>query len=131
MKRNKQASAEMWARYADAEDRAISYLVDGGRFPPEVAIAIATRVEFLLAVAWEDLQEEMRARRDPREVKQISLSHMHQIRHAFASTSPGLSDAAAEQHVFDLLREFTPDRAWYIASIVRRTVASWWPESVS
>src|SRR5579864_6303954 len=103
----KKASDEALAR-CEAEDQAFSYLAHGNRFAPSVARAISIRVEFLLAVIWEDLQEEMRERRDPREVRQISLYQMREIRDAFAATAPGLSNAVAEQHLVDLLRTFPP-----------------------
>jgi hypothetical protein len=132
MKIDKRSCKEANTRLA-AEDEAVFYLLDDNRFTSQTSIAIAIRVEFLLALAWEDLQEEMRARSDPREVMEISPYHMLQIRKAFVSTPPALSDAAAEQQIVDLLRKFPPDRAWHIASKVRRSVESWWsirsPES--
>jgi hypothetical protein len=120
MKSNEQAEA-VSARL-DAEDRAIAYLVDGNRFPPQVSTAVATRVEFFLAVAWENEQEDMRTRRSRREVMEISICDMRAIREAFAENPPRLSDGAAEQHVLSLLNKFPRDRAWDIARKVRRAV---------
>jgi hypothetical protein len=107
-----------------AEDRIFEYLAHK-KWSPETSITIATRVEFFLAVLGEDEQEDMRRRRDPREVVQISLSNMREVRRAFGGTAPGNSDAAAEQHVIDLLSKFPPDRAWWIAHKVRKSLAPW------
>jgi hypothetical protein len=47
---------------------------------------------------------------------------MQELHAALATIPPGVrSDATAEQHVIDLLADFPPDRAWWIA----RTVAKW------
>jgi hypothetical protein len=102
---------------AEAEDRAVSFLCDD-KWSPQVAAAIAIRVEFFLAATWEAEQEQRRWD-DPREVVAIERHEMQEVRNAFARTRPGMSDVVAERHVVDLLTKFPPDRAWWIARKVR------------
>jgi hypothetical protein len=52
-----------------AEDDAVEYL---HKLDPAVAFATACSVERTLAIEWEAEQEEMRRRRDPRKVMEIS-----------------------------------------------------------
>jgi len=108
-----------FARMA-TEDRAVAYLTDE-KWSPQVSMAIAMRVEFFLAVRWEDEQEAMRDD-DPREVIEIVPREMQEARKLFARTPPGTSDAVAEQHVVNMLTKFPPDRAWWISRKVRRAV---------
>jgi hypothetical protein len=109
---------EVFARL-EAEDRAVVYL---GKFPPQVALATALSVESSLATRWEEEQNERIRQRDPRDVVQIMPSDMQQLNHALDKIPPNIrSDAAAEQHVIDLLVDFPPDRAWWIA----HKVAKW------
>lgn len=111
---------EVFARL-EAEDRAVVYL---GKFPPQVALATALSVELSLATSWEEEQREMIRQRDPREVVQIFASDMEELNAALAEIPPGVqSDAAAEQHVFDLLADFPPDRAWRVAHKVAKWAA--------
>ena len=107
---------EVFARL-EAEDRAVVYL---GKLPPQVALATALSVELSLATSWEEEQNERILQ--PREVVQIMPSDMQQLNAALDKISPNIrSDAAAEQHVIDLLVDFPPDWAWWIA----HKVAKW------
>lgn len=109
---------EVFARLA-AEDRAVVHL---GKFPPQVALATALSVELSLATSWEEEQNERIRQRDPRDVVQIMPSDMQQLNAALDKIPPNIrSDAAAEQHVIDLLVDFPPDWAWWIA----HKVAKW------
>jgi hypothetical protein len=109
-----------FARMA-AEDRAVAFLTQE-RWSPQVSMAIAIRVEFFLAVRWEDEQEAMRDDDDPREVIEIVPREMQEARKWFARTPPGMSDAVAEQHVLDMLTKVPLDRAWWTSRKVRRAV---------
>jgi hypothetical protein len=107
---------EVFARL-EAEDRAVVYL---GKFPPQVALATALSVEWSLATSWEEEQNERILQ--PREVVGIMPSDMQQLNAALDKIPPNIrSEAAAEQHVFDLLMDFPPDRAWWIA----HKIAKW------
>jgi hypothetical protein len=120
MSRSKNSPWE-WVPRAEAEDRAVVYLTQE-RWSPQVSMAIAIRVEFFLAVRWEEEQEVMRHHDDPREVIEIVPREMQEARTLFARTPPGISNAAAEQHVVDMLTKFPLDRAWWISRRVRRYV---------
>ena len=100
-----------------AEDRVFAYLA--GNFTYEAAVAIANRVEFLLAARWENRQEELRKSSYEGTVFEISIAEMAQSHYRFRVTPPGHSDALGEQHVIDLLSEFPADQAWHIARKVR------------
>jgi hypothetical protein len=107
---------EIFARL-DAEDRIVKYL---SKFPPEVALATALRVEVSLATRWEERQN------DPREVVQIYATDFKEVNAAIAKIPPGIqSDDAAEQHVIRILADFPPDWAWWIARKVARFEANW------
>ncbi len=109
-----------------AVDRAFEYLASKNGFHPRTTIAIAIRVEFFLAVRWEDKQEELRRRRDPNVWAEISIPAMGRIRELFARTPPGLSNAAAEQHVIELLTKLRrPDIAWSTAQQLRIELGCW------
>lgn len=112
-----------WERLS-AADAAFHFLVN--KFDPKTSTAIATRVELLTALRWEEEQEEMRKRRERCRVFEISIEGMEQARQAFAKISPGQSDAGGEKYVFGLLTKFLPDEAWWIAKEIRREVLSWW-----
>ena len=100
-------------------DRAVVYL---SKFPPQVALATALSVELSLATSWEEEQREMIRQGDPRVVFRITANDMQNLNDALAEIPPVVqSDAAAEQHVFDLLADFPPDQAWLVA----HNVAKW------
>ena len=103
----------------EAEDRAVVYL---SKFLPPIARTIALYVEWSLATKCAAEQSEMWRRRDPREVVPITLDDFRRLDVALAAIPPGLQfDAAAEQHVSDLLADFSSDWAWWIA----HKVANW------
>src|ERR1035437_3553711 len=109
---------EVFARL-EAEDRAVVYL---GKLPPQVALATALSVELSLATSWEEEQNERFLQ--PREVVGIMPSDMQQLNAALDKIPPNIrSEAAAEQHVFDLLADFPPDRAWRVAHKVAKWAA--------
>ena len=114
----------------EAEDRAVAYLTDE-KWAPEVSMAIARRVEFFLALVWEDEQEDMRRQDSPKLVFEISVCQMQEARRAFVKTVPGLSDAGAEQHVIDMLTKFPADKAWWLARKVRDAVVHWQEARIS
>jgi hypothetical protein len=79
-------------------------------------------VEWALATKCAAIQSEMRRQRDPNEVVEINLNDFQRLIEAIVATPPDIqSDAAAEQHVIDLLADFPPDWAWWIA----HNVADW------
>jgi hypothetical protein len=123
MKRsNQQFENARWARIA-AGDSAHRFLVEN--FAPETAIATAVSVEYFLSVRWETEQEQMRARRDPHMVFEISIAGMAQIRKAFDNVPLGQSNERAEQYVIDLLTRFPADQAWWTAHRVKEEVEAW------
>ena len=67
--RQSQQRERLWHASLRAEDAAVAYLHE---FDPAVAFATACSVERTLAIEWETEQEEMRRRRDPRKVMEIS-----------------------------------------------------------
>jgi hypothetical protein len=96
-----------------AEDDAVRYL---DKFTPEVASVVARNVEMTLANRWEAEQAEMIRRGDPREVAAITEKHKQELDYAMARIPRNArSDAAAEQHVIQLLRKLPPDDAWWAA----------------
>jgi len=108
---------------AAAEDAAIEYLAKD--FTPEVAAAIATTVEMLLAIRWE---EEFLSwdENDTRQVFVITADRMRDIRKAFTEIPRGMSNPRGEQHVFDLLRDLDLDWAWNVARLVRTYLVYKW-----
>jgi hypothetical protein len=109
---------EVFARL-EAEDRAVVYL---GKFPPQVALATALSVELSLATSWEE--EQNKRFLQPREVVPIMPSDMQQLNAALDKIPPNIhSDAVAEQHVINLLADFSPDWAWWIAHKVAKWAA--------
>jgi hypothetical protein len=124
MKRsNEQFENAREARLA-AGDNAYCYLVDN--FTPKTAIAIAVSVEYRLAARWEIEQEQMRARREPYTVFEISIEGMARTRKAFDNVLPGQSDERAEKYVADLLAQFPADQAWWTAHRVREEIGAWY-----
>ncbi len=95
-----------------AEDRIVVYLCTD--FAPQIAAVIATRIEYVLAEKWEAEQEEMRSRKDPRKVFQISKQEMQRVRAAFSKIELDTFNPEAEQHVHELLKNFHSDEAWFI-----------------
>lgn len=100
-----------------AEDRVFAYLAHN--FTYEAAVAIANRVEFLLAARWKHRQEELRQSGYEGTVFEISTAEMAQSHYRFRETQPGNSNSHGEQNVIDLLSEFPADQAWWIAHKVR------------
>jgi hypothetical protein len=111
-----------WERIDTAFDIG-TYLMQN--FSRRVAVAIATRVEFLLAQVWEPQQEVMRKGGDPREVYEIGPSTTRELKAAFDATPPQFSDADAELHVIDRLAKFAPDGAWHASHLIRNEVVRW------
>jgi hypothetical protein len=88
--RRSQQRERLWCASLRAEDEAVAYL---HKFDPAAAFATACSVERTLAIKWEAEQEEMRRRRDPRKVMEISdtrlselFSHSPAYRRAFTPT---------------------------------------------
>jgi hypothetical protein len=106
-----------------AADRAYRFLT--GNFAPETAVAIAVRVEYFQAARWEIEQEQMRARRDPNQVFEISIAEMERRRRAFADVPVGRSNARGEQQVVELLAQFPLDQVWWTAHRAREKVEAW------
>jgi len=100
-----------------AEDRVFAYLADN--FTYDTAVAIANRVEFLLAARWEHRQETLRESGYEGTVFEISTVEMAQSHYRFRDTRPGTSNSHGEQNVIDLLTEFPADQAWWITHKVR------------
>ncbi len=100
-----------------AEDRVFAYLADN--FTYDTAVAIANRVEFLLAARWKHHQEELRQSGYEGTVFEISIAEMARSHYRFRHTRPGTSNSHGEQNVIDLLGEFPADQAWWIAHRVR------------
>jgi hypothetical protein len=101
-----------------AEDDAVEYL---HKLDPAVAFATACSVEQTLAIKWEAEQEEMRRRRDPREVMCISRTRVRELDVALASLPHGVHpDPAAERHLLQIMKDLPPDRAWWVSHLVVR-----------
>jgi hypothetical protein len=116
--RQAQARERLWGASMRAEDDAVAYLYD---FDPAVAFATACGVERTLAIKWEAIQEEMRRRRDPRKVMEISSTRVRELDAALASLPQGVyPDAAAERHLLQILKDLPPDRAWWVSHLVVR-----------
>jgi hypothetical protein len=118
--KNHQSKAleRLWHASLRAEDEAVEYL---HVFDPAVAFATACGVERTLAIKWEAEQEEMRRRRDPRKVMEISSTRVRQLDAALASLPQGVHpDMAAEQQLLQILKDLPPDRAWWVARKVVR-----------
>jgi hypothetical protein len=99
-----------------AEDEAVACL---HMFEPAVAFATACSVERILAIKWEAEQEEMRRRRDPRKVMEISDTRLSELHFALARLPQGVQPhAAAEQWLLQILKDLPPDRAWWVSHLV-------------
>ena len=116
--RQAQARERLWGASMRAEDDAVAYLYD---FDPAVAFATACGVERTLAIKWEAIQEEMRRRRDPRKVMEISSTRVRELNVALARLPQGVHpDIAAEQQLLQILKDLPRDRAWWVARTVVR-----------
>ena len=113
-----QERERLWGVSLRAEDDAIAYLYE---FDPAVAFATACGVERTLAIKWEAIQEEMRRRRDPRKVMEISSTRVRELNVALARLPQGVHpDPAAERHLLQILKDLPPDRAWWVSHKVVR-----------
>ena len=116
--RQSQAREKLLLAAMRAEDEAVAYL---HKFDPAVAFATACSVEQTLAIKWETEQEEMRRRRDPRKVMEISSTRVSELYSALARVPQGVHpDAAAEHHLLQILKGLPPDRAWWVSHLVVR-----------
>jgi hypothetical protein len=113
-----QERERLWGASLHAEDQAISYL---RKFDPAVAFATACSVEQILGIKWETEQEEMRRRRDPRKVMEISSTRVRELDAALARLPQGVHpDPAAQRHLLQILKDLPPDRAWWVSRLVVR-----------
>jgi hypothetical protein len=116
--RRSQQRERLWHTSLCAEDAAVAYLHD---FDPAVAFATACSVEQALAIEWEAEQEEMRRRRDPRKVMEISSTRVRELNVTLARLPQGVHpDIAAEQQLLQILKGLPRDRAWWVARTVVR-----------
>ena len=116
--RQSQVRERLWHASLRAEDEAVAHLHS---FDPAVAFATACSVEQALAIDWEAEQEEMRRRRDPRKVMEISSTRVRELNVALARLPQGVHpDAAAERHLLQILKDLPPDRAWWVSHKVVR-----------
>ena len=91
------------------------------KFDPAVAFATACSVERTLGIKWEAEQEEMRRRRDPRKVMEISSTRVRELNVALARLPQGVHpDPAAERHLLQIFEGLPPDRAWWVSHRVVR-----------
>ena len=119
-KKNRRSQQRERLLYASmrAEDDAVEYL---HKLDPAVAFATACSVERTLAIEWEAEQEEMRRRRDPRKVMEISSARVRELNVTLARLPQGVhSDIAAEQQLLQILKDLPRDRAWWVARTVVR-----------
>lgn len=108
---------------AEAGDRLHAYLVS---LPAQTAIAVATRVEYLLALEWEAEQKAMLKVGDHTSwVFSISNKELADARTAFDSVRSSDSDTHAEQHAMALLSAFDLDEAWWTARRTRQEILGW------
>jgi hypothetical protein len=113
-----QQRERLWAASLRAEDDAVAYLYE---FDPAVAFATACSVEQTLGIKWETEQEEMRRRRDPRKVMEISSRRLRELDAALAGLPQGVHpDPAAERHLLQIFKGLPPDRAWWVSHLVVR-----------
>ena len=116
--RRSQQRERLWHASLRAEDAAVAYL---HKFDPAVAFATACSVERTLGIKWEAEQEEMRRRRDPRKVMEISSTRVRELNVALARLPQGVRpDPAAERYLLQIFKGLPPDRAWWIARTVVR-----------
>src|SRR6516165_1456839 len=113
--RQSQERGRLWSASLHAEDQAVEYLF---KFDPATAFASACSVEQILGIKWETEQEEMRRRRDPRKVMEISTTRLRELDAALASLPQDVHpDVAAERHILHILKGLPPDRAWWVAHL--------------
>jgi hypothetical protein len=113
-----QPRERLWHASLRAEDDAVEYL---HKLDPAVAFATACSVERTLAIEWEAEQEEMRRRRDPRKVMEISSARVRELNVTLARLPQGVHpDIAAEQQLLQILKDLPRDRAWWVARTVVR-----------
>ena len=113
-----QQRERLWHASLRAEDAAVAYL---HKFDPAVAFATACSVERTLGIKWEAEQEEMRRRRDPRKVMEISSTRVRELNVALARLPQGVHpDIVAEQQLLQILKDLPRDRAWWVARTVVR-----------
>ena len=113
-----QQRERLWHASLRAEDDSVAHLHE---FDPAVAFATACSVERTLAIEWEAEQEEMRRRRDPRKVMEISSTRVRELNVALARLPQGVHpDIAAEQQLLQILKDLPPDRAWWVSHKVVR-----------
>ena len=116
--RRSEQRERLWHASLRAEDAAVAYLHE---FDPAVAFATACGVERTLAIEWEAEQEEMRRRRDPRKVMEISSTRVRELNVTLARLPQGVHpDIAAEQQLLQILKDLPRDRAWWVARTVVR-----------
>jgi hypothetical protein len=116
--RRSEQRERLWHASLRAENAAVAYLHE---FDPAVAFAAACSVERTLAIEWEAEQEEMRRRRDPRKVMEISSTRVRELNVALARLPLGVHpDIAAERHLLHILKDLPRDRAWWVARTVVR-----------
>jgi hypothetical protein len=114
--RKKDSSSKKSPSSIRVEFDAMGYL---SKFPPEVALVVARKVERMLAISWEAEQEEMIRRGDPRKVLCMTDGDKRDLDDAVARVPPDIqSNAAAEEHVIRLLANLSPDEAWWVAHLV-------------
>ena len=107
-----QQRERLWHASLRAEDAAVAYLHE---FDPAVAFATACSVERTLGIEWEAEQEEMRRRRDPRKVMEISSTRVRELNVTLARLPQGVHpDIAAERHLLQILKDLPRDRAWWV-----------------
>ena len=113
-----QERERLWHASLRAEDDSVAHL---HQFDPAVAFATACAVERTLAIEWEAEQEQMRRRRDPRKVMEISSARVRELNVALARLPQGVHpDIAAEQQLLQILKDLPRDRAWWVARTVVR-----------
>jgi hypothetical protein len=118
-RRNQSQERErLWHASLRAEDAAVAYHHE---FDPAVAFATACSVERTLGIKWEAEQEEIRRRRDPRKVMEISSTRVRDLNVTLARLPQGVHpDITAEQQLLQILKDLPRDRAWWIARTVVR-----------
>ena len=113
-----QQRERLWHASLRAEDDAVEYL---HKLDPAVAFATACSVERTLGIKWEAEQEEMRRRRDPRKVMEISSTRVRELNVALARLPQGVHpDIGAEQQLLQILKDLPPDPAWWVSHKVVR-----------
>jgi hypothetical protein len=116
--RQVQARESLWRSTMRAEDEAVEHLHS---FHPAVAFATACSVERTLGIEWEAEQDEMRRRRDPRKVMEISSTRVRELNVTLARLPQGVHpDIVAEQQLLQILKDLPRDRAWWVARTVVR-----------